>query len=295
MALKLLLILSTILFLTARVHSESFFEKNDRLKTTEEILKLKQEESVTDKFIQRDALNDLGTSFVWMFKGAYYQFSQINNLYYLPFAVGSTSYAFEHDERISNSARSRKLEKHIDTVGNLGVVFNFPFFPVGFYYYGRYNNSPHAVQFAMEYFAALYLALGESGLLSFIDVHERPVTSKLSVWETDFRGKSSWPSGHTIPYQTLFFKTLQFYGPWWSILPFIAGVWTSQQRVQDGKHWPSDVVASFWLSAFASEGVRAVGRYKHNHPFYKWVFERDAQLGLIKNRDAYGPRIVWNF
>jgi undecaprenyl-diphosphatase len=248
-----------------------------------------------NEHIPRDSLNDLLISFSWFFKGSYLQFSQVNNLYYLPPAIATTWYAFEEDERVSAYARSRELKKHVDLVGDLGVVFNFPIIPAGFYYWGRYTKNHHAVQFGMEYFAALYLTLAESGVLSFIDIHERPDKGELSFWETQFRGDSSWPSGHIIPYTTLFFKTLQFYGPYWAILPFVGSILSSQQRVQDGKHWLSDVVASFWLSAFASEGVRAAAKYKKNHPFYKWIFEREARIGIIHHQNKIGPRFVWNF
>lgn len=262
---------------------------------SDKLLLANEKIELDNSLVPRDSWNDLLISFTWLFKGAYLQFTQVNNLYYLPPAVVTTWYAFEEDKRVSAYARSRKLRKHVDIVGDLGVVFNFPFVPAAFYYYGRATKSHHAVQFGMEYFAALYLALSESGILSFIDVHERPEKHELSFWETQFRGDSSWPSGHIIPYTTLFFKTMQFYGPYWSLLPLVGSVWSSQQRVQDGKHWLSDVVASFWLSAFASEGVRAAAKYKNNHPFYKWIFEREARVGIIHHRNKIGPRLVWNF
>ena len=43
----------------------------------------------------------------------------------------------------------------------------------------------------MEYMATLYLALVESGLLSFIQIHERPVNTNIGFWEEAFRGNSS--------------------------------------------------------------------------------------------------------
>jgi hypothetical protein len=69
------------------------------------------------------------------------------------------------------------------------------------------------VQFGQEYFGAMYLTFIESAALSVINIHERPSAAKLSKIETSLRAKSSFPSGHVIPYATLALKTFQFYGP----------------------------------------------------------------------------------
>ena len=242
-----------------------------------------------------DQVKDLKTGFSYLFQGSVKQFTTKNNAYYLGAAIPSLWYSFENDDRLSLNARSKDIPNYIDIAGDLGVIFGFPVAPLGFYYLGRSNQDDHMMQFSVEFIAAMYLALAESSIISYIPIHDRPVTTGLSRRETDFRGGSSWPSGHIIPFASLFFKTLQFYGPAWSIAPAILTVLTSVQRVRDGKHHVSDVVGAFFISAFASEGVRAVAGYKKNHPFYKWIFESDAKLGLVRKGNAVGPRVVWNF
>ena len=133
-------------------------------------------------------------------------------------------------------------------------------------------------------------------MISLVHVHDRPVENGVGFWETAFRGDSSFPSGHIIPYAALFFKTLQFYGPYWSVIPGALTVISGQQRVEDGKHYLSDVVGAVFLTAFASEGVRQAAGYADNHPFYQRHFEdKDVQVGLIHHRGHFGPRIVWSF
>ena len=240
-----------------------------------------------------DALKE---SFGLLFKGSYLQFTQVNNLGYATLAVPSLIVAFEEDDRLSNHYRGKNVGNFINHVGDFGVVLNQPLFPVALYFAGDYWGNSHLVQFAKEFFAASYLALAESGILSFIDIHERPSTQNLSFWDKSFRGDSSFPSGHVIPYQVLFFKTLQFYGPAWSVLPLGLSVVAGMQRVQDRKHYLSDVVGSFFLSAFASEGVRAAANYDGNHGFYKRFFERsDIQVGILRHRNAIGPMISASF
>lgn len=228
-------------------------------------------------------------------RGSYLQFTEVNNLYHAAWGVPAVAYAFKHDDRIKSRYGGSDIASVVDNVGDLGVVFNFPVLHAGFYYYGKKTGNNHHVQFAKEYFAAMYLALAESGLLSYVSVHSRPETSNQSFWETEFRGDSSWPSGHVVPYMTLFFKTLQFYGPKWSVIPFALSIMSSMQRIQDQKHWLSDVVGSFVLSAWASEGVRKAAGYDKNHPFYKWVFEREGSIGFIRYQDAIGPKVAWRF
>lgn len=228
-------------------------------------------------------------------KGAYQQFTQKNNLYYMGAAVPSLYWAFEEDDRVKDLMLSKEMKKPVEIFGTLGVVFNFPFIPAAAWYYAKKTNDNHCRQFAMEYMATLYLALGESGLLSFIQVHERPVNSNIGFWEEAFRGDSSWPSGHVIPYMALTFKTYQFFGPYWATIPLGLSYVASIQRMQDGKHWLSDIVGSFFLSAFASEGVRAANGYKQNYPVYKWMFEHDFQVGVLRYRGSWGPRISFTF
>lgn len=238
----------------------------------------------------------LTESFSLLLHGSYKQFGEVNNLGYAVASVPSLIVAFDEDDRLANHYRGKNLDNSVDLIGDLGVVLNQPLFPAAIYFLGDYNKNSHTVQFAKELFAATYLALGESGLMSFIKVHERPSKSELSFWEKSFRGDSSFPSGHVIPYQVLFFKTLQFYGPAWSIIPLGLSVVASMQRVQDRKHYVSDVVGSFFLSAFASEGVRAAANYSSNDDFYKRYFERkNVQVGVLHYRRAIGPLISFSY
>lgn len=252
--------------------------------------------SFASQDIGESVWKDVGTSVNWLISGSVEQFKTKSNLYYLGAAAPLTWYAFEKDEDNLASARSKgKAPRHIRLAGDFGVVLGFPLVHGAFYSYGRKYKNKKAIQFSMEYLSSMYLAMVESGVLSFIQVHQRPDKENLSSWETGFRGNSSFPSGHVIPYYGLFFKTLQFYGPYWSIAPAILSLWAAKQRVRSARHYTSDVVGSFFLMAFASEGVRKVAKYKDNHPFYKWAFEHEASISVIKHDGAYGPSVVWNF
>ena len=231
----------------------------------------------------------------WATRGAWLQFTQFNSLYYAAAGLPLVWYSREHDQRLSGHYGRDELNGVVDAIGNSAPLLGFPLIPLGFYFYGRRQSESRHIQFAKEYAAAMYLTYFETMVLSHIDVHRRPDSGDLSFWETRFRGKSSWPSGHAVPYMTLFFKSLQFYAPAWSLIPLSLGIVASIQRVQDRKHWTSDLTSSLLLSAWASEGVRAAAGHRHNHPFYRWLFEHDVQVGLLRHGNTYGPRIAWNY
>lgn len=238
---------------------------------------------------------DLGTTFKLFTHGFVQQFQTPSNLFYAGLAAPALWYTFREDDRLSDLARSKEMKKSVDFVGEFGVALGFPLFQLGVYEVARRRESTHVMQFMMEYTATVYLAYLESAALSLIPIHERPETSESNFWEKAFRGKSSFPSGHMIPYAALAFKTLQFYGPWWSLPAFALTTMASLQRVQDGKHFTSDVVGSLFLVAFAAEGVRRAGGHPNNHPFYRWAFEREFSMGVTRYEDAIGPRVSFKF
>ncbi|MBI2522572.1 MAG: phosphatase PAP2 family protein [Bdellovibrio sp.] len=229
----------------------------------------------------------------YMYVGAGLQFTQQANLYWAGVATPSLWYSFQEDKRVSNHYMRGDVAWHLSTIGNFGIVMNMPFFHMGVWYTGKYLEDEKFIQFSKEYAATVYIALLESGVLSYVQIHHRPNEENLSNWETDFRGNSSFPSGHVVPYASLFFKTLQFYGPLWSTVPLVFTVMSAVHRVQDGKHYLSDVVGGFFLAGFASEGVRAASKFQDHHPFYKWWAQHDLKVSLMhyekKGHEAMGP------
>jgi hypothetical protein len=237
----------------------------------------------------------LKTSFSYLYEGSYKQFQEKNNLYFAAVAAPALWFSFDQDKRISDNARLKSVPKIMKISSDLAPVLGFPVLSFLTFSYGVKHKDQKMVQFAEEYFAAMYLAFLESAAMSVINIHERPSSANLSKIETSLRGKSSFPSGHVIPYAALTFKTFQFYGPYMAIAPAALTVFTSIQRVRDGKHYLSDVVGGFFLSAFASEGVRRSGHFSENHPAYKYLFERNMAVGIIEHEGVIGPRISFDY
>lgn len=240
-------------------------------------------------------LDGLGLGFKYLYQGSYLQFTAKNNAYGAAVAAPALWYSFEEDKRITNHAMTKKVHGYMNFASDITPFLSMPFLTGAFYTYGIKKDNQRAVQFATETFATLYLSLIESSVLSLADIHERPNSDRLSKWETQFRAKSSFPSGHVIPYITLALKTYQFYGPYYAIVPATFFVATAMQRVRDGKHYFSDIVGAVFVTAFASEGVRKAGGYAENHPTFKAIFEHDVQIGYSVYRGAAGPRITFSW
>lgn len=237
----------------------------------------------------------LKSSLTYFYQGSYRQLTAENNLYVAAAAAPSLWYSFKEDKRLTNHARTKKIPKSMQVSSDLAPVLSLPLIPIAFFSYGVKTDNDRAVQFAKESFATMYLALLESAALSAIPIHERPDTAKLSKWETNFRGKSSFPSGHVIPYATFAIKTFQFYGPYYAVIPSALFLATSIQRVRDGKHYVSDVVGGFFLTAFASEGVRKAANYQGNNIVYRALSKHNVSIGYASYQSAIGPRLSFDW
>lgn len=231
-----------------------------------------------------------------MLHGLYLQFAQKENLYILPGAIASNSWAFDNDKRIRRNFRSKSLPSIVDNIGDFGVVLNFPIAMGGVWYYSKHSNNSKLTSFAIEWAATTYLSLAESGLLSFIHIHERPDTENLSTWEKGFRGDSSYPSGHVIPYMALTWTTFHYYGPYWALIPFGFSLASSYQRVKDDKHWVSDIVGSFFFTAFASYGVKAQMKKEKTKSFLsKAIIEHDLNFSIVPAFDTWMPIVTFRY
>lgn len=199
---------------------------------------------------------DFKETFKLLIKGSYLQFTAKDNLYVFVAAIPALSHTFDYDVHYRRVISRQNPSGWVQTFNDIGTITTFPVVPGIAYYYAQKLGDKKLRRFAIELTATTYLALGESALLSFLDVHDRPSSQDLNKWETDFRGDSSFPSGHMIPLAALTYKTYQHYGLRWSLLPGALSLIQSYQRVQDDKHWMSDVIGGYFVVLLADNGVR---------------------------------------
>ena len=237
---------------------------------------------------------DIKETFVYMFKGGYLQFKEPSSLAFLGVGIVTLWPIFNADRKISS--RQSTPDSFTRKIGHeFANVFNFPVVPIASYIFARYNGSLKWKKFAQETFAATYLTLVETSLISHIHVHNRPDSTKLTKFETSFRGDSSFPSGHVVGLAVLTLKSMQFFGPFAAFIPGVLTYYTHKERIQSRKHWASDTIGSFFLAAMASEGVRAASGYQQNHPLYKMIFEHDLKVSFHSNDEGWATNIAFSF
>jgi undecaprenyl-diphosphatase len=159
----------------------------------------------------------------------------------------------------------------------LGVALAMPIVPLGAYAVGRLAEDDKLTHFAIELSATYTLASLETVLISQVPVHERPVVDRGEESNDDqaffnraFRGASSLPSGHTVGAAVLMFKSFEWYGPWLGIPTGLVAGFVGYARIEEGRHYVSDVVAAFALAGLASLGTsraRDVWSHLAGHEF----------------------------
>ncbi|MFZ4714267.1 MAG: phosphatase PAP2 family protein [Bacteriovoracaceae bacterium] len=230
-----------------------------------------------DHNVKDDAMETLK----YMGKGSYMQFTEPSSLIMLGAAVAFFIPFWNSDKKASARFSNHKDHGIEGFASSTGVAANFPIIPMATYALARNNHDEKMVKFSQETAAATTLALIEASAISIIPLHPRPSPDNLSFLETAFRYESSFPSGHTVGWTVLTFKTFQYYGPWPALAPATMAYFASAERVKTDKHYLSDVIGSAVIGFMASEGVRAAANHQNNHPVYKWIFEHDLKVGFM--------------
>ncbi len=242
-----------------------------------------------------DHWKDFKTSFGYLVRGSYLQFTEPSVWIAAPLGTGALAYSFHHDARLANKYKGKKVNGFVDAIGEIAAIAATPIMPLAFYETSKLLKDPKLKQFSMELLSSVYLAMGEAALLSLIRIHERPNSEELGFWETAFRGDSSFPSGHIMSYAALTFKTFQFYGTWWAIPPAILTYLGAKQRIESRRHYLSDVVGGILITFFASEGVRKAANNKKNSLAYKLIFEHNFRATMIHQRDISGIQLSLSY
>lgn len=245
---------------------------------------------------QHNLKDDFFTSLDYLKRASYLQFQGTSNWIILGGTVAVMIPLWNSDKKISKNQSAKKDYGYEKVVADVGILANFPVVPALAYYVGRSNQDEKMIKYSQEYFAALNLALIEAAVISFVPMHPRPTEKEnLTFWEKNFRYESSFPSGHTVGWSVMTFKTFQYYGPIYAAVPAGLAYISSMERVKTDKHYVTDVIGSSIVALLASEGTRMAGANKDNHKIYKWIFEHDLKVGFLSDRQNYIATLCGTF
>lgn len=231
---------------------------------------------------------DIADTFKILGRASYLQFTTFESLYIGAAGALTLSHAFDYDDHYVRVLSRQDPGGWVDAFNTVGTLTTFPILPGYLYYLAYKRQDKKLYEFTKELTALTYLTLGESFIFSFIDIHERPSTDDLNKFETEFRGDSSFVSGHILPLTALTYKSFQFYGAKYAIAPAILTLIQSYQRVHDKKHFMSDIVGAYLFVALGDIGVRKANRkgesleektsYFQIYPSYNQVYGRFTYL-----------------
>ena len=238
---------------------------------------------------------DFKTSFNLIVQGSYLQFSSTKGQALLATGTAATLYALDRDQVWSRSAIAKGPSTFETRLSNdWSVLTNLPTIPLTFYFVANSLDDQKMKNFAIETFSTMYLVMLEALSLSFIPIHDRPARQNLSGWENNFRSTSSFPSGHVLGLAALTFKSYEFYGPFWATIPAVATYFISMERVESGKHYPTDVIGGIFMAAMASEGVK-IANQKQTSGFSQWIGEHQAHGLIYPGKNSIHTALSFSF
>ena len=138
--------------------------------------------------------------------------------------------------------------------------------------------------FSLETLSGITLVYAETLLIAHaIPTHERPRDldgdPASSFFDTAFRGNYSFPSGHLIGPLMVTLKAWDYYGWKAAIVPATVTTVSAFNRIGDGSHYPSDVVAATVLSISAHLSTRR--QTERRNGGFRWGASPVAGGGLM--------------
>ena len=196
-------------------------------------------------------------------EGFWRQFTYKSTLATLTSGAGATWLADHYDDKWLGALRGNDFltSSFISALGDeTSIALGFS--PLVTYLLSRWLEDEKLCHFSVETFGAMLLTWVETIGLSQIDYNVRPRDEgedpATSFFDTAFRGKSSWPSGHLVAPFTLTFKVWDYYGWKAAILPAGLTVISAGNRIADGSHYPSDIVAAGFLAFSAHLATKKI-------------------------------------
>lgn len=133
--------------------------------------------------------------------------------------------------------------------------------PVVTWLISNWTHDEKLHRYSIETMSAIALTYAETEIITnAIPTHERPRTEAgdetTNFFDTAFRGKYSFPSGHLIGPFIVTLKTWDYYGWKAAVIPATVTGVSTFNRIADGSHYPSDIVAAAVLSLSAHFATR---------------------------------------
>lgn len=197
--------------------------------------------------------------------------------------IGTVAVFDEEIERGIRHARSDTATKIFDNIQPLGNEYAIGI--VGtFYLAGEIFKDPRAKATALDSIAATAIASGLiDNSLKYVVGRGRPTDGKGAYDFQPFSGRDSFASGHTTEAFALASVISEHYDePWIRFTSFSLAGAVGYARLNNNRHWPSDVLAGAAIGTFVGKVVVRFNR-KHRSVLIEPVLSsnlKGAQLSM---------------
>ncbi len=165
---------------------------------------------------------------------------------------------YGQDKRIQTVFERNHPLRRISRVGDIsGTIMNSGFPGAGLYFAGRLSENGELAELGKFMFATTMIKWWLSlGLICTVR-RERPETRNLSLFEG---GMASFPSGHVAGSFATATVLNEFYGPQIGVPTYLFAGFVGLSRLEDNKHYASDVVAGALLGTITAVAVSRATR-----------------------------------
>jgi membrane-associated phospholipid phosphatase len=183
--------------------------------------------------------------------------------------------AWVQDQRSANSDRIARI---FHNGGEPAVVFGVP---AGIFVAGVVSGKPELRRSGGRVFASVVTAGITTGMLKEITGRFRPVDTTDQYVFRPFTNHDAFPSGHaTMAFALATSLSAEIHRPWATALLYAGATGTAWSRLNDHRHWLSDVLAGATVGVTAANVIE--GRWR--------IFGLGAPRFLV---DPHHARLEW--
>src|SRR5438270_6276748 len=165
--------------------------------------------------------------------------------------------AFDRDiEREIRGARNNTVTNIFDNVQPLGNEYAIGIIGT-FYIYGEFFKDPRAKTTALDAISATAIASGIiTNSFKYVIGRRRPTDGHGAYNFRPFSGQDSFSSGHTTEAFALASVITEHYNaPWVEVASYGLASAVGYARLNNNRHWPSDVLAGATIGTFVGKTV----------------------------------------
>ena len=210
-------------------------------------------------------------------KGGFKESLSPRGLVHIGLGTGLILATYSQDRRIQGYFKRNHPLRGTSRIGDVsGTILNSGFPGLGVYAAGRIGKNRELSELGKVMFASTLIKWWVTSGLIFTVRRERP-EKKLSRFEGE---KASFPSGHVAGGFATATALNEFYGPRVGVPAYLFATFVGLSRLEDNKHYASDVVGGALVGTIAAAAVSKAVRTRYTQLSATVAIEKSKPAGL---------------